>query len=127
MCSPVPQFRPAALARRTAQTAYASWGINPCHQALDPALLILSELVTNSVRHAAAVSPQLTVTYAAGPDTLAFAVPDRHPHQPDPAYFADSTGGLRLVAELTTELRGLCTVLRDADGGGKNIWITLPI
>src|SRR5690606_14236694 len=62
------------LARETAEMAFASWGINPGHPTLGPALLTLSELVTNSVRHASAVSPQLTVVYAAGEDTLAFAV-----------------------------------------------------
>ncbi|WP_414170426.1 ATP-binding protein [Streptoverticillium reticulum] len=120
---------PAAvsLARRTAETAYASWGINPGHPVMGPALLLLSELVTNSVRHAATVSRQLTVIYAAGSGTLAFAVHDRHPHRPEPAHFADSAGGLATVAELLAELGGACTVVPDADGGGKNIWITLPL
>ncbi|MGA5135504.1 ATP-binding protein [Streptomyces olivoreticuli] len=116
-----------SLARRTAETVYACWGINPSRPVLGPALLILSELVTNSIRHAATVSPQLTVTYAAGADTLAFAVHDRHPHQIEPARLAESTGGLRVVAELLAERSGACAVVPDADGGGKNIWITLPI
>ncbi|WP_058042002.1 ATP-binding protein [Streptomyces roseifaciens] len=126
VCPTVPAS--VALARRTAEMIYVdSWRINPRHQAFGPALLMLSELVTNTVRHAAAVSPQVTVTYAAGPETLAFGVHDRHPHQPDPARFADGPGGLRLIAELTAELCGSCTVLRDVDGGGKTIWISLPI
>ncbi|MEU1818426.1 ATP-binding protein [Streptomyces roseifaciens] len=126
VCPTVPAS--VALARRTAEMIYVeSWGINPGHQAFGPALLMLSELVTNTVRHTAAVSPQVTVTYAAGPKTLAFGVHDRHPHQPDPARFAAAAGGLRLIDELTAELCGSCTVLRDADGGGKTIWISLPI
>lgn len=45
-------------ARETAEQALAEWGINPRHPTVGPALLILSELVTNSVRHAAALSPR---------------------------------------------------------------------
>ncbi|WP_405959627.1 ATP-binding protein [Streptomyces sp. NBC_00024] len=122
---------PAAVrtARQTAEQALAEWGINPRHPAIGPALLILSELVTNSVRHAAILSPQLTVIYAAGEDTLAFAVHDRHPHQP--ALYATVTdaasGGLATVMELTLGLGGTAVVRGDADGRGKSIWITLPL
>ncbi|WP_406391183.1 ATP-binding protein [Streptomyces sp. NBC_00882] len=122
---------PAAVrtARQTAEQALAEWGINPRHPTIGPALLILSELVTNSVRHAADLSPQLTVIYAAGEDTLAFAVHDRHPHQP--ALYATLTdaasGGLATVMELTLGLGGTAVVRADADGRGKSIWITLPL
>jgi two-component sensor histidine kinase len=115
------------LAREPAETAYAGWGINPGHPALGPALLVLSELVTNSVRHAAAASPQLTVTYAASAGTLAFAVHDRDPRLVDPLSFAQSTGGLATVAEVTARLNGTWTVRPDADGGGKSVWVTLPL
>ncbi|MFF4226795.1 ATP-binding protein [Streptomyces abikoensis] len=115
-----------SLARRTAEATYASWGIDPGHRAMGPALLMLSELVLNGVRHAARTSPQLTVVYAVRTGLLDFAVHDRHPYRPDPARFAESSGGLAVVAELLTELGGSCTVLADGDGGGKNIWITLP-
>ncbi|UUU19014.1 ATP-binding protein [Streptomyces sp. DSM 40750] len=115
-------------ARETAEQALAEWGINPCHPAIGPALLILSELVTNSVRHAAVLSPQLTVIYAAGVDCLAFAVHDRHPYQP-PLYGAvtDTGGGLATVMELTLGLGGTAVVRGDADRKGKSIWITLPL
>ncbi|MFE9446323.1 ATP-binding protein [Streptomyces sp. NPDC006602] len=122
---------PAAVrtARQTAEQALTEWGINPRHPTIGPALLILSELVTNSVRHAADLSPQLTVIYAAGEDTLAFAVHDRHPHQP--ALYAMVTdaasGGLATVMELTLGLGGTAVVRGDADGRGKSIWITLPL
>ncbi|MFI6409914.1 ATP-binding protein [Streptomyces sp. NPDC050548] len=116
-------------ARETAERALAEWGISPRHPTVDPALLILSELVTNSVRHAAELSPQLTVIYAAGEDTLAFAVHDRHPHQP--ALYATlidaGSGGLATVMELTLGLGGTAVVRSDADGRGKSIWITLPL
>jgi hypothetical protein len=63
--------------------------------------LILSELVTNSVRHAAVLSPNVTVIYAVGPDTFAFAVHDRHPCQPA-LYATPGNGGsgLATVVEL---------------------------
>nr|WSY53468.1 ATP-binding protein [Streptomyces sp. NBC_00886] len=118
-------------ARETAELALAEWGISPRHPTVGPALLILSELVTNSVRHAAALSPQVTVIYAASGDCLAFAVHDRHPHQP--ALYGSvtgtgtGTGGLATVMELTLGLGGTAVVRGDADGKGKSIWITLPL
>ncbi|MCW7947320.1 ATPase [Streptomyces hygroscopicus] len=117
------------LARETAQQALVEWGIGLRHPTVDPALLIVSELVTNSVRHAAALSPQVTVIYAAGADCLAFAVHDRHPYQP-PLYGSDTgtgTGGLATVMELVLGLGGTAVVRADADGQGKSIWITLPL
>ncbi|MFD8968284.1 ATP-binding protein [Streptomyces sp. NPDC059568] len=117
------------LARETTELVLAEWGISHRHPSVDPALLILSELVTNSVRHAAVCSPNVTVIYAAGPDTLAFAVHDRHPYQP--ALYASVTGagsgGLATVVELTLGLGGTAVVRGDADGRGKSIWITLPL
>ncbi|MFI6356307.1 ATP-binding protein [Streptomyces sp. NPDC050743] len=117
------------LARQTAELALVEWGIGLRHPTVDPALLILSELVTNGVRHAAALSPQLTVIYAAGRDCLAFAVHDRHPYQPPlhGSVASGRTGGLATVMELVTGLSGTAVVRRDADGGGKSIWITLPL
>ncbi|EKX66261.1 ATP-binding protein [Streptomyces ipomoeae] len=117
------------LARETAEQALVEWGIGLRHPTVDPALLILSELVTNSVRHAALLSPQVTVVYASGPDCLAFAVHDRHPYQP-PLYGAvtgTGSGGLATVMELTLALGGTAVVRADADGRGKSIWITLPL
>ncbi|MFF9060712.1 ATP-binding protein [Streptomyces sp. NPDC014882] len=115
-------------ARETAQRALTEWGISPRHPTVDPALLILGELVTNSVRHAAELSPQLTVVYAAGEDTLAFAVHDRHPYQPLLyGAVAGGTGGLAIVMELALGLGGTAVVRTDADGRGKSIWISLPL
>ncbi|MFD5751269.1 ATP-binding protein [Streptomyces sp. NPDC127033] len=131
--------RPASVrtARETTQQLLAEWGISPHHPAVDPALLILSELVTNSVRHAASHSPHVTVSYAAGYDTLVFAVHDRHPYQPTlrttptgttaGAATGGVTTGLATVAELTSSLAGSAVVHQDGDGGGKSICITLPL
>lgn len=116
-----------AVARRTAEQAYAGWGINPGHSVMGPALLVVSELVTNAVRHAAGVSPTVDVIYAAGAGVLAFAVHDRHPYQPDLIRLARPAGGLAMVVEVTAERGGTATVQSDADGGGKSVWITLPV
>lgn len=125
---------PAAVrvARETAEQAFAEWAIGPHHPSVGPALLILSELVTNSVRHAATVSPQVTVVCAAGADCLVLAVHDRHPHRPRlcaprSAEDAPSGGGIGTVMELVLGLGGSAVVRPDADGAGKSIWITLPL
>ncbi|WP_128381675.1 ATP-binding protein [Streptomyces cavernae] len=114
-------------ARETAEQALVEWGMSLRHPAVGPALLILSELVTNSVRHAAVLSPQVTVIYAGGKDCLAFAVHDRHPYQPPLCAVTDAGGGLATVMELTLGLGGTAVVRGDADGQGKSIWITLPL
>ncbi|MFD9905578.1 ATP-binding protein [Streptomyces sp. NPDC059063] len=119
------------LARETTEDVLTELGVNPRHPTVGPALLILSELVTNAVRHAAAASPQTTVIYAAGEDCLAFGVHDRHPYQPSLYGAATVTeggaGGLATVMELTLGLGGTAVVRGDADGKGKSIWITLPL
>ncbi|MEW2048033.1 ATP-binding protein [Streptomyces sp. NPDC005476] len=117
------------IARETAEQALVEWGIGLRHPTVDPALLILSELVTNTVRHAASLSPTVTVIYAAGGDCLAFAVHDRHPYQPSlyGAVIDSGTGGLATVMELVLALGGTAVVRGDADGRGKSIWITLPL
>jgi anti-sigma regulatory factor (Ser/Thr protein kinase) len=116
------------LARRTGQHAWASWGVNPSHPMLGPALLILTELVTNSVRHAAEASPTLDVIYAHAEGVLAFAVHDRHPFLPRFVRGATPHGrGLELTAELVAEHRGVHIARPDIDGAGKTVWITLPL
>ncbi|MFR0357576.1 ATP-binding protein [Streptomyces sediminimaris] len=110
------------LARETAEQALAEWGIDLRRPVVDAALLILSELVTNSVRHAAERSPQIMVMYAASGSHLSFAVQDRHPHRP--SLHSCTRGGLGMVTELTRQLGGTAAVQGDDDG--KSIVITLP-
>ncbi|MFI9627165.1 ATP-binding protein [Streptomyces sp. NPDC052042] len=115
-------------AREATEQVLAEWGVGPHHPGVGPVLLILSELVTNSVRHAAVLSPTVTVHYAAGPDTFAFGVHDRHPYRP--ALYGPGTGtagGLAMVSELTQDLAGTAVIREDRDGGGKCVWVTVPL
>ncbi|MGW7169013.1 ATP-binding protein [Streptomyces sp. NPDC054884] len=92
-------------------------------------LLIVSELVTNAVRHAALLSPVLAVEVAVGAEWVRVAVEDAHPYRPT-ALEADHgrTGGrgLLLVREIAREAGGMCDVEHTA-GGGKVIWAALPL
>lgn len=92
-------------------------------------LLIVSELVTNVVRHAALLSPELAVEVAIGAEWIRVSVEDNHPYRPT-ALVTDygQTGGrgLLLVREITAEAGGTCDVEHTA-GGGKIIWATLPL
>ncbi|CAM5489278.1 hypothetical protein SMICM304S_09540 [Streptomyces microflavus] len=45
-------------------------------------LLIVSELVTNAVKHAALLSPELAVEVAIGADWVRVSVEDNHPYRP---------------------------------------------
>ncbi|WP_326680738.1 ATP-binding protein [Streptomyces sp. NBC_01237] len=92
-------------------------------------LLIVSELVTNAVKHAALLSPELAVEVAIGADWIRVSVEDNHPYRPT-ALETDhaQTGGrgLLLVREITAEAGGTCDVEHTA-GGGKIIWAALPL
>ncbi|GAU65643.1 hypothetical protein SSP35_02_00090 [Streptomyces sp. NBRC 110611] len=96
---------------------------------LDALLLIVSELVTNAVRHAALLSPQITVQVIIGADRLRVAVEDDHPCCPK-ALEADEGDvggrGLWLVKMLTAEAGGECDVDHTVNGG-KAIWAELPL
>lgn len=92
-------------------------------------LLIVSELVTNAVRHAALLSPEVAVEVAVGACWIRVSVEDNHPYRPK-ALEADhgQTGGrgLLLVREITAEGGGTCGVEQTASGG-KVIWAALPL
>lgn len=92
-------------------------------------LLIVSELVTNAVRHAALLSPVLAVEVAVGAEWVRVSVEDSHPYRPT-ALEADHgrTGGrgLLLVREIAREAGGVCDV-EHTTSGGKVIWAALPL
>lgn len=96
---------------------------------LDGILLIVSELVTNSVRHAALLSPELVVEVVLSHSWVRLSVEDSHPYRPK-ALSEDFNRlggrGLLLVKAVTAESGGACDVERTATGG-KVVWVELPI
>ncbi|GAA0347156.1 ATP-binding protein [Streptomyces blastmyceticus] len=116
------------VARRETAKVLADWGMS--EQVVDTACLIISELVTNVVRHAAVLSPTATVTLAVEEQTgLVLAVADAHPLKPKPLPAAHDLGGrgLFLVDALVGEVHGHVEVVPDTATGGKQIVIRLPL
>lgn len=92
-------------------------------------LLIVSELVTNVVCHAALLSPELGVEITLAAGWVRVAVEDGHPYRPKPLELDHGqTGGrgLLLVRETALEAGGTCDVERTASGG-KIVWALLPL
>ncbi|MCZ9347957.1 ATP-binding protein [Streptomyces sp. TRM76130] len=116
-------------ARHAVRDLLAHQGLPIARDVADGLLLIVSELVTNAVRHAAVLSPTLAVEVAVGSGWLRLSVEDGHPYRPT-ALEADHgrTGGrgLLLVREITREAGGTCDVARTASGG-KVFRVVLPL
>ncbi|GAA2923317.1 MULTISPECIES: ATP-binding protein [Streptomycetaceae] len=116
-------------ARHAVRDLLARQGVPVDDDVLHGLLLIVSELVTNAVKHAALLSPELAVEVAVGAGWIRVAVEDDHPYRPT-ALVTDHgrTGGrgLLLVREVTAEAGGTCDVEHTA-GGGKIIWAALPL
>ncbi|MFF3729285.1 ATP-binding protein [Streptomyces sp. NPDC002476] len=116
-------------ARRTVRDLLDRQGVPIGTDIAEGLLLIVSELVTNAVKHAALLSPELAVEVAVGADWVRVSVEDNHPYRPT-ALETDhgQTGGrgLLLVREITREAGGACDVEHTA-GGGKIIWAALPL
>ncbi|MFI0818581.1 ATP-binding protein [Streptomyces sp. NPDC021098] len=115
------------LARRETAKVLADWGLN--EEIVATACLIISELVTNVVRHAAVLSPTATVTLAVEQAALVLTVADAHPLKPKPLPVAHGIGGrgLFMVDALVREAHGRTEVLRETATGGKRIIIRLPM
>ncbi|MEU0126823.1 ATP-binding protein [Streptomyces sp. NPDC006289] len=116
-------------ARHAVRDLLKRQGVPVEDEILQGLLLIVSELVTNAVRHAALLSPELAVEVAIGAEWIRVSVEDNHPYRPT-ALVTDygQTGGrgLLLVRETTAEAGGTCDVEHTA-GGGKIIWAALPL
>ncbi|MFD7904593.1 ATP-binding protein [Kitasatospora sp. NPDC059722] len=123
--SSVPRTRHAVRDRLLAQ---GMTGVR--HQELvDDVLLIVSELVSNAVTHAAELSPEVTTELAVRDGWVRVSVEDGDPYRPK-ALESDTgrTGGrgLLLVKSVTLQAGGVCDVERTGEGG-KVIWASLPI
>ncbi|MDQ0773128.1 anti-sigma regulatory factor (Ser/Thr protein kinase) [Streptomyces aurantiacus] len=116
-------------ARHAVRDLLVRQGVPVSDDVVQGLLLIVSELVTNAVRHAAVLSPMLAVEVAVGAEWVRVSVEDSHPYRPT-ALEADHgrTGGrgLLLVREITQEVGGVCDVEHTA-AGGKVIWSALPL
>jgi anti-sigma regulatory factor (Ser/Thr protein kinase) len=116
-------------ARRAVRDLLARQRVPAAEDVVDGLLLIVSELATNAVRHAAVLSPMLAVEVAVGADWVRVSVEDEHPYRPT-ALETDHgrTGGrgLLLVREIAREAGGMCDMAHTASGG-KVIWATLPL
>ncbi|MFC8715997.1 ATP-binding protein [Kitasatospora sp. NPDC057198] len=96
---------------------------------VDDLLLIVSELVSNAVTHAAVLSPEVVCELVIDSDRVRISVVDGHPYRPkaqenDPA--RPGGRGLLLVKSVTLQAGGECDVER-TEGGGKVIWASLPL
>ncbi|MFE9613040.1 ATP-binding protein [Streptomyces sp. NPDC006012] len=116
-------------ARHAVRDLLARQGVPVSQDLVHGLLLIVSELVTNAVKHAALLSPMLAVEVAVGAEWVRVAVEDSHPYRPT-ALEADhgQTGGrgLLLVRETAREAGGTLDVAHTASGG-KVIWAALPL
>lgn len=95
----------------------------------DGLLLILSELVTNAVKHAAVLSPQITVEIEVWAGWIKVAVGDDHPYRPralETDHARTGGRGLVLVKAITAEAGGTYDV-EHTPGGGKVVWAMLPL
>ncbi|MET3984429.1 ATP-binding protein [Streptomyces sp. NPDC098789] len=116
-------------ARRAVRDLLGRQGVPADQDLVYALLLIVSELVTNSVRHAALLSPEVAVEVAIGREWVRVAVEDNHPYRPKAleADFGQTGGrGLLLVREVTREAGGVCDV-EHTSTGGKVIWAALPL
>ncbi|MEU3496473.1 ATP-binding protein [Kitasatospora cineracea] len=118
-------------ARRAVRTELAARGLDADHPLTDTVLLVVSELVTNAVRHAAPRSPRVTLQLDFCAGGLTVGVHDRHPHcprRPEVPHQDGSGGwGLGLVHELAALAGGATETVADPDGGGKTMLVRLPV
>ncbi|MCL6735749.1 ATP-binding protein [Streptomyces neyagawaensis] len=116
-------------ARRAVRDLLARQGVPISDDLVHGLLVIVSELVTNAVKHAAVLSPTLAVEVGVGAEWVRVAVEDNHPYRPT-ALETDhgrlGGRGLLLVREITREAGGVCDVEHTASGG-KVIWAALPL
>ncbi|QNP75615.1 ATP-binding protein [Streptomyces roseirectus] len=116
-------------ARRAVRDLLRRQGVPVADDVVDGLLLIVSELVTNAVKHAALLSPTLALEVAVGAEWVRVSVEDSHPYRPTALENPHSpTGGrgLLLVREVTREAGGVCDV-EHTTTGGKVIWAALPL
>ncbi|WP_374228516.1 ATP-binding protein [Streptomyces sp. CNQ085] len=118
-------------ARRAVRDLVGRRGAPVVGELMDGLLLVLSELVTNAVRHAALLSAEIGVEISLDAGRIRLGVEDGHPYRPAalaavPGH--DHTGGrgLLLVKAVVAEAGGSCETERTAFGG-KVVRVALPL
>ncbi|MFE1318957.1 ATP-binding protein [Kitasatospora phosalacinea] len=121
------ETRPTSLApaRRVTVAVLTDWGVPPRTSAHDAAVLAVTELAANAVRHAAPRSPTFELELGLGAGHLDVTVRDGHP-APAALPGPDEPGGLAALADLTAGLGGGLALL-PAPGGGKAVRARLPL
>ena len=109
----------AGLARQATRSAVADWQLG---YLADPAVLLVSELVTNAIQHAhpGAAGTVLRLEYSGS--WLRIEVHDASPHEPEPRtpdWLDESGFGLMLVDALATKWGVQQTIQ------GKAVWAEL--
>jgi hypothetical protein len=114
------------LARQTAAIRLYEAGIPSGSALVDAALLVISELFTNAVRHTVGMSPSARVAMTVDADRLSIAVGDRYGRSVD-LLGGSMTGGLGVVQELATAFGGGVRVEPATRGRGKAVvvWFLL--
>ncbi|MGW2650063.1 ATP-binding protein [Streptomyces sp. NPDC001393] len=108
-------------ARTAAQQALAELGVTPGSALVDAALLAISELVANAVRHAASSSPTVDIHLALDGKDLVVGVADGDPHAPSTDR-AEAGRGLRAVIEVADLYDG-CVCVAPGRDAGKVIFV----
>lgn len=107
--------RSAGLARRFTRRTLARWGYRGCH---DEAILVVSELVTNAVRHGYGAR---TLRLVGSSWRIRVEVADGNPAHPAARRSgADGGWGIKLVDRLTAAWG-----VSPSRGGGKIVWCEL--
>ncbi|MFI9604984.1 ATP-binding protein [Streptomyces sp. NPDC052043] len=115
---------PAAVrqARACTQATLTEWEVARGSALVDAVLLVVSELVTNVVRHAGDRSPTVDVLIAVDCDALMVGVADRDPRIP-PTTREEAGEGLRSVVDLAQLYGGGVTVAPVQEGRGKVVFV----
>ena len=112
-----PDQAATAIARQVVKDACRAWLLDDVQE---PAQLIITELVSNVVRHA---GTEMEVSLTASPGALRLAVRDGHPAPPRPnaagGTLAESGRGLVVIQALATEWG------TTPAGDGKVVWAVL--
>ncbi|MEU8934299.1 ATP-binding protein [Streptomyces sp. NPDC048409] len=115
-------------ARRLARAALSDWGSALGDQLVDTIMLIVTELVTNSVLHAGDRTSCVDVTLRLRDGRLTVEVRDDHPSRPslNGAAAGDEHGrGLYIVHHLAGERGGCVRVQTCAERPGKVVVVEL--